>query len=301
MNKTSRYHHYLPKSYLYGFTNDNGMIWVCNKSTGVIKELSPKVFGGENHFYSIKMEDGRVDVSVENELIEVDGRFMDMLRKLQEYKQLTVEDRADLSLILALFMTRVPHFKKFVEEGLNILMKKVMETSANHKESFYAKLNTLGVTEDQFEKTRQFALNEEYDIKPSNNYFLGYMIKLALDIAPLFNMFEWTIGIVPNNTTFMTLDNPIALIPSLDMKSQYRKGIGLLTPGLTIHFPLNKSLMLGMKFTEIPTKEINYGRIPNRKYVRYINHDLFLSAEKYVVSSDKKWLEKIQEIIRNEK
>lgn len=298
MKNSPKLQHYLPKSYLYGFSENLKTVWVYDKKSDTLKELSPEVFGGENHFYTIKNTDGEKDTSVEDMFIEVDGVYMSILRKIRNQEQLSLGDRNEFSLILALFMNRTPSFKDFSEDILSEIMKKSMTIYAQHKDAFYRKLKILGIKEDALEKTRKFALQGKYDILPSRNYTIEQMVKLSLDIAPLFNMFKWTIGKVPKKTSFMTTDNPISLIPSNEHSFNPFQGIGLLTKGVTVHFPLDKDLLLGMRFAESPTEEITYGKIPDRKLVRILNHDLFLCANRYVIAKDKRWLEKIIEVIK---
>lgn len=297
MKNKPKLQHYLPKSYLYGFSDNSETIWVYDKKLNTLKELSPEVFGGENHFYTIRDKDGEQDTSIEDMFVEVDGVYMSILRKIRNQEQLSREDRKEFSLILVLFMNRTPSFKKLSEDMLNEIMKKYMNVYAQHKDAFYSKLRDLGVKEEDLEETRKFTLEGEYDIFPSRNYTIEQMVKLSLDIAPMFNMFKWTIGKVPNETSFMTTDNPISLIPSEEHSLNPFQGVGLLTEGVTVHFPLDKDLLLGMQFTENPTEEITYGKIADRKGVRIINHDLFLCAKRFVIAKDKRWLEKIIEVI----
>jgi len=147
MKNQPHFQHYLPESYLNGFANKKGLVWVYDKKENIFKELPPKVFGGENHFYSIKKGPGKFDTTVEDGLRDVDGMYMTILRKLQNNEQLDHEDRGNLSMILALFMTRTPHFKNWVEEGSIQSMRMIMKISASHKESYYQKLKNLGVPE----------------------------------------------------------------------------------------------------------------------------------------------------------
>lgn len=293
MKTEAKLQHYLPKSYLYGFSENLKTVWVYDKKLNTLKELSPEVFGGENHFYTIKNKEGEKDTSIEDMFVEVDGVYMSILRKIRNQEQLSSEDRKEFSLILALFMNRTPSFKSFSEDMLNEIMKRSMNVHAQHKDAFYSKLRMLGVKEDDLEENRKFALEGEYDISPSRNYTIEQMVQLSLDIAPMFNMFKWTVGIVPKKTSFMTTDNPISLIPNKDVSSNPFQSVRLLTEGVTVHFPLDKNLLLGMQFTETPTEEITYGKVSGRESIRMINHDLFLCAYRYVIAKDKKWLEKI--------
>ena len=290
MKGDPKYHHYLPESYLSGFVDDSNLLSVYFNKEKIIKRLSPKIFGGENHFYTIEKQTGEKDTVIEKDLVIVDGLYMTLLRKIQEHKVLDTEDRANFSLILALFMTRIPRFRTFVEENLITLMKGVAHVSASHKESYYTKLERLGVPKEQWEETRQFSLSGDYTIEPNNTYSIEMMLKMALDIAPLFSSYNWYVGTAPKNSSFMTTDSPITLIPERN-STQNQWGVGLLSPGVTIHFALCKELLLGMKFNDIPTTEITYGKI-NREEVRKINHDLFVSSNKYVISQDTAWLKK---------
>jgi len=299
VSNKSKLQHYLPKSYLYGFSGNSETVWVYDKKLNTLKELSPEVFGGENHFYTLKDSEGKSDTSIEDMFVEVDGVYMSILRKIQNLEQLSGEERREFSLILALFMNRTPSFKNLSENMLNEIMKGYMKVYAQHKDAFYSKLKDFGVKEDDLEETRKFALEGKYDIFPSQNYTMEQMIKLSLDIAPMFNMFKWTIGKVPNETSFMTTDNPISLIPSKEYSCYPFQGVGPLTKSVTVHFPLDKDLLLGMQFNENPTEEITYGKIPNRRYVRILNHDLFLCANRFVIAKDKRWLEKIIRLVES--
>jgi hypothetical protein len=49
----SKFQHYVPKFYLDGFADTNGMVWVFDKLKKTIFSSKPEGIAGENYFYDV--------------------------------------------------------------------------------------------------------------------------------------------------------------------------------------------------------------------------------------------------------
>src|SRR5713226_1981225 len=99
--------HYIPKFYLKGFTDKEGVLWVCEK----LKPIRPSKPKREAHRadYYTHSEKGERDETAENVLKEVESRVAPIIRKLANPRYvLTPENAGHLIMFVAFMFVRVP-------------------------------------------------------------------------------------------------------------------------------------------------------------------------------------------------
>jgi hypothetical protein len=108
-------HHHLPESYQAGFCNE-GRVWVFDRTTGKFRRDKPGNVAARTHDYTIYRSGGTKDTRVEKFFSAVDGAAVPLIAKLRAKEQLTADERQTLSWYLAYFETRVPRFRRLVDE-----------------------------------------------------------------------------------------------------------------------------------------------------------------------------------------
>src|SRR5271166_2984143 len=73
--KDPRKHHYVPVFYQSNFANEDGLLWVYDRQTGVYKELHPRAICFEKDLYAVKPENKPRDMQVETKVLSVVDGF----------------------------------------------------------------------------------------------------------------------------------------------------------------------------------------------------------------------------------
>lgn len=113
-NKPPRFHHYVPKTYLKHWLDDNNLIYIYNKKTGEIKASSIKgQYFGKNHLNTITYPNGTKGYWVEEAFAEAESKITPALDKvasslLSNSKRITFEDKLALSLFVSIQFWRLP-------------------------------------------------------------------------------------------------------------------------------------------------------------------------------------------------
>ena len=286
-------HHYLPESYQYNFVNSKRKIWVYDKKTAEIRQQPPRTTAVINNYYSLRLKDGSLSTEIETALRDVDGLFVSLFKNFQSEKQISQEERYAMSTCLAFLYTRTPKFQDWYEKFRSDLMKqrnKIIYNEDRIKEI----LKRKGKNSQEAASLAAIIENERYDIKFNREASIVMMAKLAPDLIPAFNMYEWAVFKSPKNSSFITSDNPVVMIPPTSKQPHPLAGVGFLTPGVSFFFPLSSQLLLCAFGKEEPATDIFYLEI-GRKNVREINKLFFNTSLRYAIARDKQWLEKLSE------
>jgi hypothetical protein len=101
-------HHYVPKFYLKGFTDNHKKLWVYEKGTNAPRESKPKKEGHRPNYY-VFTEGGRPNDSAEDMLKKVESIVSSTVRKLANPEfEMNEDERASLYAFSALTFVRVP-------------------------------------------------------------------------------------------------------------------------------------------------------------------------------------------------
>lgn len=288
-------HHYLPQSYQKNFTNNKKLVWVYDKKTKTTREQPTRTTGVINDYYTLQLNDENFNTDVETYLSNIDGLFATVFKKFQKEEQISEKERFEMSACISFLYTRTPTFQSRYEKTESEAIKqinKIFYDKDKMKETI--KRRRKGVKD--LNKIERIIKGGEYDIKFKREESIVMMAKLAPQLISVFNMYEWTIYKSPKNSSFITSDNPIIMLPPSNQQPDKFAGVGLLTPGVSLFFPLSSNLLLVMTGEERPLKNIFYLGI-ERKKIRAINDLIFRSSLRYVIARDKQWLEKLKKSI----
>jgi hypothetical protein len=123
----SKFQHYVPKFYLDGFADTNGMVWVFDKLKKTIFSSKPEGIAGENYFYDVpKLESSFQLVQPlekafgphESEAAQV-IQYLDWAIFEENFPTLHKNNREVLAMHLALQIVRTPKYRQSLLDFFN--------------------------------------------------------------------------------------------------------------------------------------------------------------------------------------
>jgi hypothetical protein len=250
VTKTAEDQHYIPRSYLKGFT-ENKVLWVCEQGKS-IRRSKPKDEAHRPDFYTYE-RDGKRDDSTERTLQKVESLIAPTLQKIGNPQfQLTDTARNELYYFTAIMFARVPAWRSHLDSLFSTIAKETHMKLAENKEAFYASLkkyeNSTGEKLGKdYEELRQYILKGEYDIKQTSvGYELLSMFKSIQNVAEMLVEYDFQLLYAPKDHYYVTSDSPVMTILPQPGKQAYM-GVGFGLKNTEAWFPLNKRVCLRLK------------------------------------------------------
>lgn len=244
-------HHYVPRFYLKGFT-ENKKLWVYERHQKP-RESKPKDEASRPDFYSLDADEtGERNDAPEKQLARIESIAAPIIRKLvTPHYVLTPEKAAELIFFIALTFVRTPAWR----EHLNRVAVKAKRDHdiklAQNKEPFYEMLREMDtqkkITEADYEKLRQMFLSGDYELEQKSAGFnLWAMFTSGMQVAEIIAEFQYQAHYAPQGMEFFTSDNPVYTVGPDDEGSMV-VGTGFGRPDVRVYFPLNKHACFYMR------------------------------------------------------
>ena len=294
---TPKRHHYLPIFYLEKFSKNN-ILSVFDRELNAYRERPPISTAVKKHYYTIKDDEGNKNVEIEKFLSQIEGDAKPIIAKLEKNENISEEDKERLSVFISFLINRVPDFEK----STNKFVEKIVEMTGNMM--FCDEKRTKSVIDQYEQETGKkmdispeelFEFHKDGDFKYiiHRNFSLEMMRNTSLEIAHYFKQMNWILFHAPHITSFITTDNPFALIPPDNHKNSIY-GTGIATPGAKKIVPLTQSLCLMMLDHGTLTKHKDI----DRKLVKEINIKIAWFADRFVIGRDEALVKRIVKTIK---
>jgi hypothetical protein len=292
-------HHYVPRFYLSGFAQPDkpGQIWSYDKIGS--KPVSVSVFDAatRNYYYAFTKEDGSRDTDSLEELLGIiEGKASSVIDKISNKETLTDNEKGDFAFFIAIQLTRVPTFRKWLSDSKASIRKRTMQISASYSETFYAIISKITEKERitiNPEEFRNFCLKGDYDLEFSLEDSLKDFLQIAMYLVEIILNMGWGYIHTPSNAYFLTSDNPISCVDPYK-NSNSPIGYGLADISIELTFPLSKGICFLASWQNNVLGHFTY---PNEKYIWELNRRTIISATNYIFSPYNH--DKIAEIIQN--
>ena len=286
-------HHYLPESYLAGFTRGRtpeSLFYVFDRDAGAFRPQTPKNTAVQGHYYTVETIDGQRSSRAESVLAQVESIAIPIIRGIDERKPLNMNDKLELAMFIALLYTRVPRFERVIREMTDGLYKRVneREISSVERAAYWLRRHEektgekLEITPEQ---VYEYFSAGQYDVVLEQGAVVHRMFEAALGFAKLLPVMAWIVGVAPENTSFITTDAPFVTIPPEKHKGPY--GFG--TPGAVTLVPLSQRSCLCIGGTAML---VAYSDLP-KSQVREVNIGLAQGCERFVIARDETLLRNI--------
>jgi hypothetical protein len=125
-------HHYVPQFFLKGFSSDGENLWLFDRVKNEYRFQDTRKIASENKFYTYTVKGE--EKNLESVFSQVEGYAKPILEKVVNRIDISPQEKADLSIFLAIQRVRIPDFKKWTEEGGEKAYKKMNQIIfSNHE------------------------------------------------------------------------------------------------------------------------------------------------------------------------
>ncbi|MCK5391836.1 MAG: DUF4238 domain-containing protein [Deltaproteobacteria bacterium] len=289
---TQKRHHYLSEFYLKEFSEEN-RIWVYDRETKKLRRDIPKNTAVKTNYYTITDEEGERSTEAESVLSLIEDRAVGPIKKLDKKEIITYEEKQELSLFIALFITRVPHFERVLIHMFDTQAKTTLKVASATKERVDHLVSKYNIELNDFDHTdfMEYVKSEKNKIVPNHELVIAYMLKMGLEIAKYLFQMDWFILHSTDDQPLATTDVPFVILAPKDQKPPYRYGVGLIQKDTVKLIPLTKNTALAM---------VNHGdrlihRDFNSEQVTKLNEIMALSSERLLIGPDRELISSIIE------
>lgn len=259
--------HTNPESHLREFTDENGQFFVYDKTNQKIFQSTPKNVCVQQYFYSLTTDNGERDNTVETYLANyIDPIISAVVQPCKEKKILTSEERQQLSIYVCTQYARTSTFRAVSAGFQEEVYKRCLDLHIEHDP------NLSEISKQELMEKAQVHMGKQDPLQ------LKTILDAPTRLSPVINNRDWTILEAPNNTNFLTSDNPVGLW--WDPDNFFGAGLGT----ATIFFPLTPKLCLHIGI-QYDSWTFGYTKV-GKKFVRRINKLTFHSALRQVVGEE---------------
>lgn len=300
--KLPKDHHYIPQFYLNKFSNDpisreNKRVYVLDKERKdeEIKFLPIKRIAFQKNFYTYRTKENSRE-TLEDMFSIIERAAAKIIKKIEQEKELTIEDRNGLSLFLSLLYLRVPFAKKQFEESTKSLYETIVRkttamTSNDSLKAFFKKQGKV-LTDEEIDDMKNFAVDEKrskIEVDIPQEFWIKMMLKLSVKITPALEITDWEFRIAEKPFAYITSDNPFLLVPGRKMEKS--EGLGLLTPDAKKIVPLTSKICLIMH--EPKEEPITVYSNADKQFYNKINRWVLRHSSRFAYSADRGKIEKM--------
>jgi hypothetical protein len=295
-------HHYLPESYLQGFSENRRNLWVYDINQNALRAQTTHDTCVQSYYNALVDRDGQRNFEIEKMLGGVEGDAAGIIRQIDAGDQITLENKAALAYFVSLQRVRTPDFEADVNKSASHMMNLVTQMTWADEERAQAALDQLaqrsGVPAKVTAKEMvEFTARGEYDLKIHRNLSLETMIQMAPEFAEYFVQMEWVFVRAPEDSAFIVTDSPFMLIEPSDWRKDGPPYLpaGLLTKGARKFFPLSARTCLVM----FDKGFVMSFRQATATTVQEINDQLAAFAYRFVIGPNEDLIKSTSERVRN--
>jgi hypothetical protein len=123
-----KFQHYVPRFYLEGYADLNGMVWVFDKLTGRTFSTKPENIAGENYYYDVPEIESSLELTqpLEKGFWQHEAEASKLIEYLDwavfedDFPPLHPNNRQVLAMHLVLQIMRVPKYRELLSESINM-------------------------------------------------------------------------------------------------------------------------------------------------------------------------------------
>jgi len=277
-------HHYLPKSYLERFCENND-VFVYDRKMKEIRSQTPINTALQSQYYSSVNEKGEKNPEIETQLLsKIDGDGNIVIKKLLNHEQIDKFDIEKLSIFLGFMMHRTPYFEDSYNSLSSHLLRQLLDPIFSNDKNIEL---IMDKNENNFTAKEMADFHNEnkgnLKITPHRNDSLKFMLERSLPFAEMFMQMDFNILYCSKELSVITSDNPVFTTTKINQETN--NVIGKITL-----FPLSHNHCLNL--SEKKRNYINYVEI-KQDNVDYINKEVALNSYRFIFGKSEKILKKI--------
>ncbi len=292
MSSTKKRNHYLPRAYLRGFCDSEGLLWSFDRRAKEYRRLPPDSAAIVKEFYIIKDSCGRKSNAVEDWLAKCENAAIAVIRALESDRpKISEADRHALARFIALLRLRTTVFNAEMEEVIEHYSRAIGDFLFKDEKSareIIAQLpgNGAELPTERIESWVSMWNAGQCTLKVHREYIIHLMLQRADSFAEgLFGM-NWGILRSHQATAFIISDLPWSML-SVDPAASTDFGFSdIFLPHVRTVIPLTRrtAVMLEVRWPGI--SRVRFGRVP-RDFIRVVNRTI---AENAAAASNRQYL-----------
>lgn len=293
-------HHLLPGFYLRGFCNpevhgrekherdrSRCWVWVYDKEQGRPRKRGVTTLSVERHYYSADAPYGRRDAQPERTLARIEGNASQVIRSLRCGSDPRPEELDRFAIFVATMKFRVSSYRPYTRRHAAENKERIRKRAFPSKEALREDLRRHGHPEAKEPETVERIFRDIHcgarELSVTKNHMLENMFDHSRTVAKALLGFDWTFLWAPENTSFVTSDDPVLVLGSdLRAPSGYVGEAGFASPGATKVLPLTQRVCLVVGDEK---HSVGHGRA-DRDTVRRINIEQTRHYERWLIARD---------------
>ncbi len=285
-------HHTIPRSYLEGFTDENGHVWVLDTKNKIFN-TQPENILVETHFYRITLKSGEKSVLVEDTLANIESVYASIFKnKISQDKFLTDDERAKVSIFFSAMMHRTKPYR----ESMRNMLERLKISMEEWREQFRKNPQARRLSSAMPSSGNGITLKElEAGLADFDEHHAADLIPQVISTAQIIFDMKWSIWKYPKGEGgFVTSDSPLVVMRPASIKKYGKNAIGsqpgLLFQDAEITLPLSKDRLLLAGWI---LNEDTYYEVPS-EIAENINQRTILNSSERIIASNRKKLEEIK-------
>ena len=303
MGAVKKRNHYLPRAYLQGFCDRDGMLWTFDRLSKEFRRLPPSSAAVEKEFYIVRDSFGKKSNVVEDWPATCENAAIPIIRKLNvEDRRLTNDERGILARFIALLRLRTTVFNAEMEEVSedysSAIVGSLFKDEASARETF-ARLagNGAALPGEKLESLVAMWKAGQYTLKINREYIIHLMIQRTDSFAERLFAMTWSILRSHPQAAFITADLPWSILtvdPSKPMDFSFRD---IFLPHVRTVVPLTTSTAVMLETGTPARAPVRYARVI-REFNRTVNRTVADNARRFVFSGSEALLRRLVKTTR---
>jgi hypothetical protein len=245
-DQTGARHHYLPKMYLDGFT-ENGRISVWQRDTGEVRTNAPNNVANIKGFYTFTGKDGKKSDEIEKLMADMEGYVKNVIANVNSLfpPALTGEYQFALAQYIAFQHVRTPAHRRDMEQMADMLAKIQTRPNLQSRDQIIEQLKRVGKepTEEAIKQLEEFYSDpHSIEVVPTKEATMKVQLGQLPVLTQILMHRVWNL-VTFDNPSLITSDCPVLLIPDQDQPYHWMRGTGFAT-AKEIWFPLSSTRLL---------------------------------------------------------
>lgn len=291
MPRPNKKHHKIPATYLHGFTDKNGQLWVINRNFKIYSQIPENILT-ENDYYTVRFSTGGATLAVETKFLRgIETEFAEIYRtKLKDQKLINEKEKAHLSIFIASMMERQPINRLSMNKFFNDVKEKI-DHLRNLSEETKKRMSEIMIPTSDPSFSADELLEASKDVASLHSSLIP---ETVIEIAPIIFDMKWLFLIRDSNSNpFITSDNPSIMVrPDAELKygrGTFGAGSGLAFKDVELTFPISSDIALICRWES--NNDCTYLNV-DKNIINQINSRTMRHADQ-IVSNNKQMLEKI--------
>jgi hypothetical protein len=246
------------------------------------------------HYYSSDTPGGGRDARPEKALAELEDRVAPILKSLHSGWQPSAEERSLLAHFAVLMKFRASGFrpwaKRFAEENEADIRRQVFPTPGALREDLRRHGHPEAENTETVERVFRDIHSGAYELTLTKNHLLERMFSISAKAAQAFQWRDWVFGWAPEDSSFVTSDDPFILMdPALGPPVGYMGDVGFAVARAVGVLPLTQKACLAAFGEGGGTHHLKY----SKKDVRDINVAQTKHYERWLIARHRPLLERL--------